>query len=403
MNGALHQLSQLHCSTHNIETSLCEATGWHQALHIQKECTARHKKLLVTTPQTSKDSGVQTTEHACCPDLQILEHVAAELALDSATVKQLNFLSSPESSSSSTAPAPEQQVAATAGNRDSDSQTAAVGIHGTAPAELNAGSNGRGSTSDKSVAAAVPSDKAGNADAAAAAGTGGSSSSTIYTDGRQCIGSPAALKQHIEKQQQQLASAGVADLAPAGAGVDDASPAAAAATAAEGRSGPAAATVAKTALNDASAAVEAGASPCGAAAAEIDSGAAAGGVTTVFGRHIAAESYTLRRVWSELLDSCGYNSRLEAVQRYNTEHAWSKRGIVMTPVRWAVAGMQYGSCCCMASFTSTYDKKAVDHQPPQPGFCAGMSSGEDATCLLLLTRFQLADVCRYTYGEAVRH
>lgn len=66
------------------------------------------------------------------------------------------------------------------------------------------------------------------------------------------------------------------------------------------------------------------------AAAAAASGAV---VSTALGRLIAAESYTLPRLWRELLQSSKHAERLEAVRRHNTQHAWSKRGLVVTPVR----------------------------------------------------------------------
>jgi len=60
---------------------------------------------------------------------------------------------------------------------------------------------------------------------------------------------------------------------------------------------------------------------------------AAAGVVTALGRFIAAESYTLPRLWRELLQTSRYSERVKAVQQHNSSHAWSKRGIVVTPVR----------------------------------------------------------------------
>jgi hypothetical protein len=59
-----------------------------------------------------------------------------------------------------------------------------------------------------------------------------------------------------------------------------------------------------------------------------------GVVRTVLGRLLAAEGYTLPRLWRELLASSGYAARVAAVREHNRQHAWSKRGIVVTPVRW---------------------------------------------------------------------
>jgi xanthine dehydrogenase molybdopterin-binding subunit B len=58
-----------------------------------------------------------------------------------------------------------------------------------------------------------------------------------------------------------------------------------------------------------------------------------GVVRTVLGRVLAAEGYTLPRLWRELLASSGYAARVAAVREHNKQHAWSKRGIVVTPVR----------------------------------------------------------------------
>jgi xanthine dehydrogenase molybdopterin-binding subunit B len=61
------------------------------------------------------------------------------------------------------------------------------------------------------------------------------------------------------------------------------------------------------------------------------------GVRTILGRYISPETYTLPRVWAELLQggqgSASYADMLDAVQAHNKEHAWSKRGIAVTPVR----------------------------------------------------------------------
>jgi xanthine dehydrogenase molybdopterin-binding subunit B len=61
------------------------------------------------------------------------------------------------------------------------------------------------------------------------------------------------------------------------------------------------------------------------------------GVRTILGRYISPETYTLPRVWAELLqggqDSASYAEMMDAVQAHNKEHAWSKRGIAVTPVR----------------------------------------------------------------------
>lgn len=57
-------------------------------------------------------------------------------------------------------------------------------------------------------------------------------------------------------------------------------------------------------------------------------------VTTALGRVIAGDSYTLARLWRELLQSSRYQQRLAAVQQHNAHNCWSKRGIVVTPVRW---------------------------------------------------------------------
>lgn len=61
------------------------------------------------------------------------------------------------------------------------------------------------------------------------------------------------------------------------------------------------------------------------------------GVTTVLGRFISSDTYTLPLLWQQLLSSSQYSARLSAVQQYNRDHAWSKRGIVVTPVRCVVS------------------------------------------------------------------
>eukprot|EP00878_Enallax_costatus_P017692 GHUV01018588.1.p1 GENE.GHUV01018588.1~~GHUV01018588.1.p1 ORF type:complete len:473 (+),score=159.98 GHUV01018588.1:103-1521(+) len=61
------------------------------------------------------------------------------------------------------------------------------------------------------------------------------------------------------------------------------------------------------------------------------------GVTTVLGRFISSDTYTLPLLWQQLLSSSQYNDRLAAVQQYNCDHAWSKKGIVVTPVRFDCA------------------------------------------------------------------
>lgn len=58
------------------------------------------------------------------------------------------------------------------------------------------------------------------------------------------------------------------------------------------------------------------------------------GVTTVLGRFISSDTYTLPLLWQQLLSSSQYSKRLAAVKQYNRDQAWSKRGIVITPVRW---------------------------------------------------------------------
>jgi xanthine dehydrogenase molybdopterin-binding subunit B len=61
------------------------------------------------------------------------------------------------------------------------------------------------------------------------------------------------------------------------------------------------------------------------------------GVRTILGRYISPETYTLPRVWAELLQGgqgcASYAEMMYAVQAHNKEHAWSKRGIAVTPVR----------------------------------------------------------------------
>jgi hypothetical protein len=75
------------------------------------------------------------------------------------------------------------------------------------------------------------------------------------------------------------------------------------------------------------------------------------GVYTTLGRFIAAECYTLPRVWRELLELSRYPERVAAVQQYNLDHAWSKRGIAMTPVRWDLAADASSAHACPACST----------------------------------------------------
>jgi xanthine dehydrogenase molybdopterin-binding subunit B len=58
------------------------------------------------------------------------------------------------------------------------------------------------------------------------------------------------------------------------------------------------------------------------------------GVTTALGRVLPPECYTLPRLWRQLLSSSGYADRVAAVRSHNEAQPWSKRGIVVTPVRW---------------------------------------------------------------------
>lgn len=72
------------------------------------------------------------------------------------------------------------------------------------------------------------------------------------------------------------------------------------------------------------------------------------GVSTVLGRVLPPECYTLPRLWRQLLSSSDYASRVAAVRSHNESHAWSKRGIVVTPVRWGVimrGGGGWGLVC----------------------------------------------------------
>lgn len=79
---------------------------------------------------------------------------------------------------------------------------------------------------------------------------------------------------------------------------------------------------------------------------EVQSAAAAAGgrhgVVTALGRVLAPECYTLPRLWRELLASSSYQQRVGAVREHNAQRAWSKRGIVVTPVRWVQAVHTWG-------------------------------------------------------------
>ncbi len=43
---------------------------------------------------------------------------------------------------------------------------------------------------------------------------------------------------------------------------------------------------------------------------------------------------TLPRGWQQLKEDSGYEARVAEVAKFNAEHVWRKRGIVMTPCKW---------------------------------------------------------------------
>ena len=50
-------------------------------------------------------------------------------------------------------------------------------------------------------------------------------------------------------------------------------------------------------------------------------------------RDIAAEQFTLPRVWEGLKQIADYSSRIALVEEFNRTHAWRKRGLSINPCR----------------------------------------------------------------------
>ena len=48
--------------------------------------------------------------------------------------------------------------------------------------------------------------------------------------------------------------------------------------------------------------------------------------------------YTMPRIWKELKEQADMASRAQRVAEFNAQHAWRKRGIAMTPVKYGVSG-----------------------------------------------------------------
>jgi hypothetical protein len=230
---------------------------------------------------------------------QILEHVAAQLGLDSAAVKAANFLLMPDHSSSSNT-----------SNTGTSHETASAKTRATADADDD-DDDASGLQEGETVhSPTTPDNAAGSSSGSGGGGSSSSSGMESYNEGRSCVGSPAALKLIKQQQQQDEAAAG---RAPAGCydyaiGKQKAASTAAAAAAGKDSITPAAAAAATSKA----------------------------GVTTLFGRHIPTAAYTLLRVWQQLLQSSSYSQRVAAVQQHNRQHAWSKRGIVVTPIRCVI-------------------------------------------------------------------
>lgn len=53
--------------------------------------------------------------------------------------------------------------------------------------------------------------------------------------------------------------------------------------------------------------------------------------------------FTLPRVWSELKQTSQFEARVAAVEAFNAEHRWRKRGLSMTPVKYHVGQMSTGA------------------------------------------------------------
>ncbi|KAK9835884.1 hypothetical protein WJX74_010187 [Apatococcus lobatus] len=62
-----------------------------------------------------------------------------------------------------------------------------------------------------------------------------------------------------------------------------------------------------------------------------------GDVRTPLGTHIKAGSFTLWRVWDGVKKMSNFYQRRAEVQEFNSQHAWRKRGIALSPVRFDVA------------------------------------------------------------------
>ena len=68
-------------------------------------------------------------------------------------------------------------------------------------------------------------------------------------------------------------------------------------------------------------------------------------------REIAAEQFTLPRVWEGVKHSAQYAARAAAVRDFNKSHVWQKRGISINPCRCVhhPASAQHTCfiCCCI--------------------------------------------------------
>ena len=58
-------------------------------------------------------------------------------------------------------------------------------------------------------------------------------------------------------------------------------------------------------------------------------------VTMALGSTIPASLYTLPRLWDQLKRDAQYQQRLAKVQDFNKSSVWLKRGISITPCRFA--------------------------------------------------------------------
>lgn len=77
-----------------------------------------------------------------------------------------------------------------------------------------------------------------------------------------------------------------------------------------------------------------GGSDDGSAAAAVGASGANAEMTTPLGTKFPVGSYTLPRVWAQLLRASDYEERAAAAAAWNREHAWSKRALAVTPVRF---------------------------------------------------------------------